>query len=263
MKTLFTPTRAIALILAVAASFMLAACGSGGDGGGHREPEGGAIASEVPSAEADLDVLLGDCSSFRDRGYLASFLDSMVEVAKSSAALRRNLSYACFDGAPMRTLRFDTVNFFDAPEAIRDDDYVVARAMEAKALGTRKRFAKMIRQPQEVPGSNPLAALEMAAQTQVKRVFMFSDGLIDSRDLPRLKTMSDSEIEKTASDWGKLMSSLRGATIYIVGAGRGVSSVELVEASRRLFELILEKAGADLVWCDSLPDLSSTGGNRA
>ncbi len=263
MKTLITPIRAIALIVAVAASFMLAACGSGGDGGGYRGTSDGAVVSDVPSAEADLDVLLGDCSSFRDRGYLASFLDSMVEVAKSSAAMRRNLSYACFDAAPERTLRFDTVNFFDAPEAIKDDDYVVARAMEAKALGTRKRFAQMIQQPQEVPGSNPLAALEMAAQSRVRRVFMFSDGLIDSRDLPRLKTMSEAELGQAASDWGKAMSGLRGATIYIVGAGRGVSSVELVAASRRLFELTLEKAGADLVWADSLPDLSSTGGDRA
>src|SRR4051812_2060969 len=164
-----------------------------GCGGAHRKTED---KQPAPPAARPVDLVIGDCSSFRR--YTKAFVPDMVTIAETSALAnpRRTLWAGCFDGAPLRTLYWNpTIDFGNEPAELKQSRTLGDRVALGRALGMKKKFEAMVNTPTQVAGSGQLEALEVAAQTvNVGRVFMFTDAEINEIDGIRLRTATQTEI---------------------------------------------------------------------
>ena len=249
-----TFSRFTLLVLTAALAAVTTACGgsSPASGGGSAAHRAGAAAS----AAGHLDVVFGDCSSFRR--YTKVFVPEMVRVATDSARRRRAVWAACFDGAPLRTLRWaPKVDFGETPPNLSGPQ--VERLNLARALGLRPRLAAMADTPEKVGGSGQLEALEVAAQTAgVGRVWMFTDAVINEVDGISLRTATLTEIRDTIRRWTPRLRGLAGVQLALVGVGLGTHDSQEVRNALALFRGLAAAVGTrSFSWSLELPPLTA------
>jgi hypothetical protein len=232
----------------------------GGEGG-----SGPSLVSPPPAtpflARHRVDLLFGDCSSFR--AHTETYVPQMIRIATSSALAERELWIACFDGAPLRTLRWDPqVDFGDVARAYPGNGSLTRRVNVARALGLRRRIERMIATtPRRVRGSGQLEALEVAARTEdVGRVFMVTDAVIHQIDGVRLGHATDEDIDRTIARWRPRLTSLRRVQLIMIGVGLGTRQTRVVRKAERLFRGIARAIPVGrFVWSLELPADLQTG----
>lgn len=199
-----------------------------------------------PSATRTVDLIYGDCSSFRR--YTKAFVPDMVTIAQTSALAtpRRTLWAGCFDGAPLRTLVWKPkIDFSELRPELRANRQLADRFVVARALGLKRQFEAMASTPTRVPGSGQLEALELAAQTQgVGRVFLFTDAEVNQLDGLRLADATPDAIQATINRWAPRLKGLRGAQLMFVGVGRGTANTGGVRNAEALFRGLAKRVGA-------------------
>jgi hypothetical protein len=209
-----------------------------------------------PPAARPLDLVFGDCSSFRL--YTKAFVPDMVTIAENSALAkpRRTLWGACFDGAPLRTLKWNpTIDFGDEPKELKRNHTLGDRVALGRALGTRKKFEAMANTPMKVPGSGQLEALEVAAQTaNLGRVYMFTDAALNEIEGINLATATEAEIDALVAHWAPRLNGLKGVQLMFIGVGRGTGNSAAVRNAERLFRGLATAVGASyFAWTLALP----------
>ena len=244
MTLINTLKTAGAVVLCTAA----AGCGTDNAKVEHRPP--------APAAERPLDLVYGDCSSFRR--YTKAFVPDMVTIAQTSALAkpRRTLWAGCFDGAPLRTLDWKpTIDFADEPDELEHNRTLGDRVALGRALGMKRKFEAMAETPTKVSGSGQLEALELAAQTpNVGRVFMFTDAQINQIEGVRLNAATPGEIDATIRRWAPRLKGLEGVQLMFIGVGRGTSNSGGVRNGERLFRGLARRVGAShFGWTLELP----------
>ncbi|MEJ7783290.1 MAG: hypothetical protein WKF96_00715 [Solirubrobacteraceae bacterium] len=209
----------------------------------------------APSAARNLDLVFGDCSSFRR--YAEAFVPEMVTIAETSAAQRRTLWAGCFDGAPLRTLHWKPkIDFNDLPIELRGSARLAARVNLARALGLKTKLEQMVRStPTRVPGSGQLEALELAAHTEhVGRVFLFTDGVINQIDGVGLDRATLRQINQVVDRWAPRLAGLKHVELTFVGVGRGTRSTAGLRRAEALFRQLAARVGVrSFVWQLELP----------
>jgi hypothetical protein len=238
------------LITALAAAALCAAAVGCGD---NSTPCSSGSAS--CASERSLDIQFGDCSSFRR--YTKAFIPEMLTVAKSSARSRHTLWAACFDAAPMRTLRWNPkIDFGELPKEMRENDKLAERFNLARAIGLRPKFEAMVEDtPTREPGSGQLEALEVAAQTDnVARVFMWTDAAINQIEGIRLATATPQDISRTISRWAPRLKGLAGVDLMFIGVGRGTKRTAAVRNAEVLFRGLADRVRVkSFTWTLELP----------
>lgn len=213
-------------------------------------------------SRSSTDLVLADCSgSFRRQA--TSFVPDMVTIAQDSAQQQRTLWAGCFDGAPLRTLRWSIkVDFASVPPELATSAEVVERVNAARATGLGRRFKKMITTtPTRVAGSGLLEALELASQTpNVGRVFLFTDAQSNEVDGLRLATASPAQLRATVRRWrARLGGGLDGVTVAMIGVGLDTGTSKAVRNAEQLFGELITEAGGSLSWSQALSaDLLAT-----
>ena len=228
----------------VAITVAVAGCGSDNKAKKPVEPV-------TPSA-----IVYGDCSSFKR--VADDYLGEMVTFADSIARQQINLRYGCVDGAPLRSLHFQEVDFGDIPEAIGHNAGLVERFNRARALGLRPKFQAMLRKQTEFAGSNQLEALELAArEPALVSVGMWTDAITNAvEDIDDLAKATPQQINTVVRQWTpRMKDGLRGVTVYFLGVGRGTSSSAALRNAEQMFRGIVEGADGTLVWREDLPEL--------
>ncbi len=233
---------------AVALCTAVAGCGAGQPKTADQEP--------APSATRPVDLVFGDCSSFRQ--YTKAFVPDMVTIAETSALAkpRRTLWAGCFDGAPLRTLDWKpTIDFGEEPPELKQNRTLGDRVALGRALGMKQKFEAMVNTPTKVPGSGQLEALELAGQTaNVGRVFMFTDAEINEIEGVKLAVATPREIDATINRWAPRLSGLKGVELMFIGVGRGTNNSRGVRNAERLFHGIANRVGASYFgWTLELP----------
>jgi hypothetical protein len=239
------------LVIAVAPA-LLTGCGGGGEATG---ASGSASVTAGATESRPLDVVLPDCShSFRRQS--KQLVPEMIKVALDSAEQRRMLWAGCFAGAPLRNLVWDPkIDFGELPDSVARNSRLADRFNQARALGLRKEFKKIIYDtPRKAPGSGQLEALELASQTPgVGRVVMFTDALVLEPEGIVLRTATKPEVEEAIARWAPRMRGLKGVELVFVGVGLGSLSAKSVRNAKTLFHGLAEEVGATFSWTRSLP----------
>lgn len=210
-------------------------------------------------AVAKSAVVYGDCSSFKR--VADDYLGEMVTFADFIAKQRINLRYGCVDGAPLRSLHFQEVDFGDIPEAISHNAGLVERFNRARALGLRPKFRAMLRKQTEFAGSNQLEALELAArEPNLVSVAMWTDAITNAvEDIDDLAKATQQQINTVVKHWTpRMKDGLHGVTVYFLGVGRGTNSSAALRNAEQMFRGIVEGAGGTLIWREDLPTLGNT-----
>lgn len=210
-----------------------------------------------PPAAQPVDLVFGDCSSFRR--YTKEFVPDMVTIAETSALAnpRRTLWAGCFDGAPLRTLVWNPmIDFSQEPPELRQNRTLGDRVALGRALGLKQKFEAMADTPMKVPGSGQLEALELAAQTaNVGRVFMFTDAVINEIQGVPLASATPAQINATINTWAPRLTGLKGVQLMFIGVGRGTDNSGEVRNAERLFHGLADRVGASYFdWTLGLPD---------
>ncbi len=246
------PTRTSITALAVAmVSITLAACGAG-QRNTNPQPGNGAERQREFLTTHKLDLLLGDCGSYRP--ITETLVPTMVTIAENSAQGGRAFWAGCLDGAPLRSLVWKPkVDFGDLPASTPGAQQV----NEARALGLQGKLETMVRTTRaRVPGSGLLEALELACQTgpDVGRVFMITGGQVDQSDGVNLGTASPADIRQTIKRWThRLYGCFKGAQLWFIGAGQGAPSTRSVRNAEALFDGIADNLSTSFTWARSLP----------
>jgi hypothetical protein len=204
-------------------------------------------------------ILYGDCSSFTR--VADDYLGEMVTFADSIAQQQINLRYGCVDGAPLRSLHFQEVDFGEIPEAIRHNPGLVERFNRARALGLRPKFRTMLRKQTEFAGSNQLEALELAArEPNLMSVAMWTDAITNAvEDIDDIANATPQQINTVVKHWTpRMKDGLQGVTVYFLGVGRGTSSSAALRNAEQMFRGIVDGAGGRLVWREDLPKPGNT-----
>jgi len=201
-----------------------------------------------------LDLILGDCTTYR--GVTKAFVPTMVQIAENNAQLHRALWAACFDGAPLHTLRWNpTVDFGDVPSSVAANPVLAQKFNEARALGLEPRLRAMVEHtPVRAQGSGQLEALEVAAQTaNVGRIFIVTDGQIDEVGGVNLLTATPHQIMEAVHLWLPRLRNLSQVQLWFIGVGYLAPTSASVRRSEVLFRGIANGVGAPCSWSQSLP----------
>jgi hypothetical protein len=236
-----------ALILALIAS---------GCGGTEAHPPEGAVPLSSLAAPGRTTFELFDISSFRR--YHADYSDDMSAVTQAVADRRGRLLFSVIDGQPITTARVLSEDFSRLPPGVPDPD-LIGRFNQAKALALRSKLTRRIEGSHEaVSGSGILEGLEVAAGTPgLRSIVCFTDGVVNEPDGFNVTNASPSEVDSEIQRWTGRLHALRGVTVVLVGAGRGVHRSETVDRSHRLFGGISRAVGARLIWTQTLAQATS------
>lgn len=228
-------------------ALVLAACGASKD----------STKSEGADTVDNVMVEYGDCSRSFDT-LSKQYLPEMVRFAQFAAARKQILRYGCVDGAPLRSLRFDEIDFSAKPPQISNDQ-LLERYNQARALGLRKKLVALLRTPPKYPGSGQLEALELAArEPRLHTVAFWTDAISNAAEDGNIATATDAQLRQIIKRWvPRMKGGLQGATVYFLAVGRGSNSTATVRNAEKLFGGVVEGAGGHFVWREDLPDAGS------
>lgn len=210
-----------------------------------------------PRSTNQSAVVYGDCSGFRTVS--TDYLPEMITFAEAIAQAQMTLRYACVDGAPLRTVRFEEADFAEVPEQIEANVGLVDRFNRARALGLRDKFAAMLQQQPQVSGSGQLEALELAArEPDLVALAFWTDAISNAvEDVDNLQEATEENIQTVIKRWvPRMENGLNGATVYFIGVGRDTASSAALRNAEKLFRGVVEGAGGTLVWRENLPSLT-------
>ncbi len=252
-----TKTQIISTAAAMSASLLLAACGTttnpASNGG---TPVAASDAIGTPP-KGSVDAAIGDCTpSFRYQ--MKDFITDEVSVAVDAAKRKHRFIATCFDGSPLRDIRWDpNVNFGEQDAGV--DDTTLGEINQARALGLRPQLERIIHTPRFTGGSGQLELLELLANTQgLGRAYLFTDAIVNQVDGIDLTTASPKEIQRVIHRWVPRMGDgLRHVLIAFVGVGRRTPNTAEVRRAEVLLRGIVHGAGGTSIWAQALPQLSS------